>query len=608
MSRLLKFIQLCVILLLFLPFSLQAEECVDCHENKDIGKSIHKDLSCTDCHGELAEKHTEKGAPKVDCSQCHEEEQKQWQESVHSATELTGSYSATCTSCHGTHGIISAKDFKTETACVVCHRKPEILRLLGIRGPGPVAGYENSIHNRFRKSKNASKAPNCFDCHGSHTIYRMSDYRSSYNTLNIPTTCGVCHKKEKEEYIQSIHWRAAKRGHYEAPVCNDCHGEHRIDLLDRKTAEKSQMNLSSQVCASCHSSDVMMGRFGLDTRRFESYMKTYHGLASIRGAKNAANCVSCHEVHAIRAQSDPKSSIHANNVINTCDKCHGQVSKEFASTLMHPINLKERNPLAYYVKLIYIVLIIVTVGGMVIHNINEILYYVRKKKVELTSEETTERLSKFAIWQHVLLIISFVLLVITGFALKFPDNLFVQWLNISEYVRHVVHRIAAVVLLTISFIQGFYLFFFKQGRNDLLALIPKFDDVKEMWQSIRFHLGRIKERPKFGRYSYVEKFEYLALIWGTIIMAITGFILWFPEFYMSILPSWTFEVAEVIHFYEAILATLAIIIWHFFFVIFHPEKYPMDLAWIYGRVTKREHELFHPMENTEDEEDDDDEQ
>jgi cytochrome b subunit of formate dehydrogenase len=86
------------------------------------------------------------------------------------------------------------------------------------------------------------------------------------------------------------------------------------------------------------------------------------------------------------------------------------------------------------------------------------------------------------------------------------------------------------------------------------------------------------------------------LIWGTAVMAITGLVLWFPEFFLSWLPSWTFEVSEIIHYLEAWLATLAIIIWHWFFVIFHPERYPMSLTWLDGKITEEEMKHHHPME------------
>ena len=94
----------------------------------------------------------------------------------------------------------------------------------------------------------------------------------------------------------------------------------------------------------------------------------------------------------------------------------------------------------------------------------------------------------------------------------------------------------------------------------------------------------------------MEKAEYLALIWGIILMSLSGLILWFPEFFIYYLPVWSFETAEVIHYYEAWLATMAILAWHWFFVIFHPGVYPMNLTWTDGKISEREMKKEHRLE------------
>ena len=115
-----------------------------------------------------------------------------------------------------------------------------------------------------------------------------------------------------------------------------------------------------------------------------------------------------------------------------------------------------------------------------------------------------------------------------------------------------------------------------------------------MKQNILFYLGKAKERPQFDQYDYTEKAEYWALVWGTFVMALTGFILWFPTFFTNFMPAWTVKIAETVHLYEAWLATLAIAVFHFFFVIFHPDQYPMSLTWITGRMTVESCEHHHP--------------
>jgi cytochrome b subunit of formate dehydrogenase len=109
-------------------------------------------------------------------------------------------------------------------------------------------------------------------------------------------------------------------------------------------------------------------------------------------------------------------------------------------------------------------------------------------------------------------------------------------------------------------------------------------------------LGLSKEKPKLDRFSYIEKAEYWALIWGTIIMSATGFIMWFDNTFIGLFTLLGWEIARTIHYYEAWLATLAIIVWHFYFVIFNPDIYPMNTSWITGKMTEEEMAEEHPVE------------
>jgi len=95
---------------------------------------------------------------------------------------------------------------------------------------------------------------------------------------------------------------------------------------------------------------------------------------------------------------------------------------------------------------------------------------------------------------------------------------------------------------------------------------------------------------------YIEKAEYWALVWGVMIMAATGIIMWFDNYFISLLTKLGWDVSRTIHFYEAILATLAIFVWHFYFVIFRPSIYPMSTAWLTGKITEEEMADEHPLE------------
>ena len=560
-----------------------------------------------DCHNTVKSAEHEPGLPAVNCGSCHEDVQNQYAQSIHAVSlDDKNIVPAKCKNCHGSHYVLPSSDPESGTfpqniagTCGACHSNPALMALLGVRGASPVIGYQQSVHARILREDPARGAPTCINCHGSHSIFIMSDPRSSFNKLNRAETCGTCHHQEKEEYLKSIHWRAVQRGHFESPTCNDCHGEHQIESPQDAGAITNRLNLSSQVCAKCHSSQAMMSRFGLDAERFASYMRTYHGLALLKGSPDAASCISCHETHAIREKTSAESSINPLNLQKTCGKCHDNVSAEFITIDVHPRNIQSRNPIAFYARQIYIWLIVLLISSMVIHNLIILVNYLHQKRQMRKQSRLYQRFQPFEVYQHMLLLLSFITLAATGFALKFPDAFWVRWLvalGMSESVRSVIHRIAAVVLVASSVVQLCYFIFNSRGRKEFILLRPQISDLSGFWQNMKYYLGLSKNKPQFGRWDYTEKVEYLALIWGTAVMALTGFVLWFPEFFMNFLPSWIFETSEVIHYFEALLATLAIFVWHWFFVLFHPEKYPMNMTWLDGKISEEELQHHHPLE------------
>jgi cytochrome b subunit of formate dehydrogenase len=128
------------------------------------------------------------------------------------------------------------------------------------------------------------------------------------------------------------------------------------------------------------------------------------------------------------------------------------------------------------------------------------------------------------------------------------------------------------------------------------ALIPKLKDLQDVIQMLRYYLGIAKEKPKFDRYNYIEKAEYWALIWGTVVMSVTGFILWFENISLRFLPKWITDVSTVIHLYEAILATLAILVWHFYFQFLDPHVYPMNTTCLTGKMKAEDYKEEHPLD------------
>jgi cytochrome b subunit of formate dehydrogenase len=202
--------------------------------------------------------------------------------------------------------------------------------------------------------------------------------------------------------------------------------------------------------------------------------------------------------------------------------------------------------------------------------------------------------------QHAILMMSFTLLVVTGFMLRYPEAWWVVAIrNASTRAfewRGWTHRIAGVAILAAGAWHIGYLTLTKPGRSLLRDLLPRWRDVTDPFAVLKYNLGLAPTKPAFPRFSYIEKAEYWAMAWGTILMGITGAILWFDNTSIGLFTKLGFDISRTIHFYEAILATLAIIVWHFYFVIFNPDVYPMNLAWLTGRMSEKEMLEEHPLQ------------
>jgi len=202
--------------------------------------------------------------------------------------------------------------------------------------------------------------------------------------------------------------------------------------------------------------------------------------------------------------------------------------------------------------------------------------------------------------QHFILLISFIVLVITGFALKYPESLWVQgfrnFFGVNAFeMRGDVHRVAGIFLVIVSLYHLYYIFFNQRGKEFIKDMWPRKNDYTDMKDTIKYYRGKREVKPKLGRFSYIEKLEYFAVYWGNFVMLITGVVLWFENIFLPVISNVGMDIAAAIHFYEAILATLSIIFWHFYFVIYNPDVYPMNKAWLTGFITKHQMENEHPL-------------
>jgi cytochrome b subunit of formate dehydrogenase len=602
---------------------LDDASCFECHDDPDLVKelpdgsevslfvsdtlyaaSVHGDggLACIDCHADIEEIPHDEILAAVDCGICHDDSVEEYEAGLHSVSRVNGDMQApSCVDCHGTHEIFFSDDSRSLThpvnlpqTCARCHSDPALVRTHHIAAEAPLDAYLQSVHGRALLVDGNEDAPSCENCHGHHKILPKEDPASPLHHSNVPNTCAQCHREISEIFIESVHGVAVLEDNRDAPACNDCHGEHRIEEHTSPTSLVYPKAIAETTCTRCHESEILAQRYGFAVDRPETFRETYHGLAGRLGGLPVANCAPCHGIHNIFPSSDARSTVHPANLQETCGHCHPSASERFVQITVHdPATKQPRHAVSQTIKQIYIWLLVIVIGGMFVHNlIIWISYVVRKYRRERQGTQY-RRFSKFEVIEHVILVVSFLTLVVTGFALKYSDTPWVGWmskLGFDEGLRSLVHRVCGVIMIALSIVHTVFFLGTRRGRRDLRHLRPTAMDVKEFVGTMAYYLGRRGEKPRSPRYDYAEKAEYLALIWGTVVMAITGLVLWFPNQFTRFAPGWLVEVSEVVHFYEAWLAFLAIVVWHWFFVIMHPEEYPLNLTFLTGKITKHKAE------------------
>ena len=490
----------------------------------------------------------------------------------------------TCFSCHTdlTTNHPADKVAAKTVSCRACHERQ-------------TESYGASVHGLAMKKGRADSAT-CQDCHGAHEVLPSSSPASPLHVSHQAEMCGTCHEQEAKDLAQSVHGKAAAAGVRDAPTCTDCHSEHKIEALSTGSTRR----ISKDVCSRCHASERMNTKYNLPADRVKTFFDSYHGLASSYGSTLAANCASCHGYHKILASSDPASTINAAHLVATCGKCHPGANEKFSLSKVHmDLTTNKSAPdvgtqINWWVRKIYLLLIVGVVGAMFVHNF---LLFIKKVAAHLrTTGRPVLRMNRSQRWQHAVLAVSFIVLAITGFALKFPDSWVGMLMGSSESFRRWSHRGAGIVLLLVGAYHIIYLLVSKDGRRLVMDLFPVKKDLGDVWAAIRYLTGLSPEKPKIGRFGYAEKMEYWAVVWGTILMGVTGLMIWFKMDVTQWLPRWMVDVALTIHYYEAILACLAIIVWHFYHVMFDPDVYPVNLACWDGKVSQHWQAEEHPLD------------
>ncbi len=223
----------------------------------------------------------------------------------------------------------------------------------------------------------------------------------------------------------------------------------------------------------------------------------------------------------------------------------------------------------------------------------------RRKEKYNKEGEMFQRFNRNFRFQHIVMFSAVILLIITGMPIKFPNFLLSRFvINLWGGINNstIVHRIGALMLVYFMVHHMLYTVLSRDGRRDFVLLLPMPKDLRDAVQNIRYFLGKVKEKPKFGRFSYIEKFDYWAVYWGCIIMIGSGAFLWGESIALKFVPKFVLDIAHEMHSDEALLATLAIVIWHFYNVHFNPERFPGTLMWWHGQISEHELKDEHPLE------------
>ena len=459
--------------------------------------------------------------------------------------------------------------------------------------PAAEATYRLSIHSKPNADDKTKPNATCKDCHGSETVKPLppGSPEAAARRLAIPSVCGKCHEEHLEEYSSSVHGKAViDKKDPKAAICSDCHNSHGIDKTSTDVAKLGAV----KACASCHKENAA------------SFADTYHGQIAALGYTNTAKCFNCHGSHDILGPNDPKSKVHVDNRLKTCQACHKQANLNFVSFQPHGnAHDFKRYPQIWLTTKFMVGLLAGTFAFFWLH----LLLWLYRESVERKRGVTRPRVlvdelgippgkqvRRFGPWWrlgHLLFAVSLMMLTLTGMTLMYAGS---DWAPVvmnllgGPKTAGIIHRVNAIIFTAVFVVHLVYIALyivrnwktFKWFGPD--SLIPNLQDLWDVIAMFKWFLGR-GPRPVFDRWTYWEKFDYWAPFWGVTIVGVSGFLMWFPHVASSFLPGWVFNVAAITHGEEAFLAAVFLFTVHFFNNHFRPDKFPFDDVMFTGSMS-----------------------
>ncbi len=591
------------------------DRCARCHEDQvrnyklsrhytEVASGNLKAPICSDCHAKhniLSPRNPNSivSVANLDrtCTRCHEG----YERSIHRKPVNDDPRNETCVACHTGHNTdFNAKSLIFDThvsqVCMGCHE--DILE-------SGFGSAHQSIHLKQLDLIKEGKVADCGTCHQYH--YRAPHHQKDHA---LRKECGDCHTKEQADYEKSAHYVSRQKGHMEAPTCVTCHSNRMINSMNE--TYKGQHII--ELCSSCHGDRNITMKFQLNPNVVEGYNSSYHGQIYALGyqGEQFATCVSCHDNHSILPSDQPESTISKENIMKTCGKCHEDVNENFVGYLQHysPMAPKQ-NKILRFIDVFMKGLLLVT---LVIFGTHTLLWFIRLMihrvkngplKHENPSGRYVKRFHLIDRISHVVMIMGFLTLAFTGLPLKYSHTRLANWLvhNIVGFrTAAILHRSAAITLGLVflaHILNLLYKTFVKKQKGMFWgpkSLVPNLQDVKDFIHHMLYFVGMRKDTPKFGRWTYWEKFDYFAVFWGMIVIGLSGITLMIPEVVTRILPGWMINAAHIIHSEEALLATAFIFIVHFFNTHLRPGSFPMDDVIFSGRMPESKFLEERPLE------------
>ncbi len=446
--------------------------------------------------------------------------------------------------------------------------------------------------------------------------------------------CLYCHDEPVFREARFLRWAASEAGGLGLDRCETCHREqiptdvayylrHIGARLQPARAPLGQ----AQSCAVCHADPVFLEGRAIHNA-VASFVRSFHGKAALLGEESTPDCRACHvargeDAHRILSRNDPASSVSAARVADTCRSvaCHPGADARIASAGVHLDLPSARGTLEYGLAAAFIVLTVLTFGPSLVLCLLELGQIVAGRhhgagaamqaltRAVLAHPEGRARLTRFTVSQrvqHWVLAVLFVLLALTGFPMKFADQAWSRtvidlfgglgparnvhhWAGLALIVGLIVH---AVYALTVTLRpRGTRVDAQRRAGWRALLQMPMLitpTDLRKANQLLLYLVGLRADPPTFGRFTIKEKFEYLGVFWGTVLLGLTGVVLWKEQVFAGWIGGRGMNVALILHTYEAFLAIIHVGILHIVNVMFSPNVVPLSLATITGDTPIRE--------------------